>query len=333
MPTDAVEAGLSRRLAALSPERRALLQRLMQANGADVSPLHEIALQPRDGRRDFPLSAAQERMWFNHQWSPDQPLYNESFGLTIRGALNTDLLRRSFDLLMARHEIFSVTFHSSEDGFFQRIGSAAVPRMEVRDLRAIKESQREAAYESESRRLLREPFRLEHGPLFRAGVWITGENEYRLIFVMHHIIFDGWSGGIFLRELLTSYSAMTEGRLPGLPPLGAQYVDFAVWEQSQAEESTAALDRQLDYWKRQLDGAEGPALPIDRQLADDAVHAARARDFPMRRRAGRGTEDTGEGIGGDHVHGAPGGFQSTAGALLRPGRYRCGDSDYQPQSE
>ena len=272
MRTDTIEDGLSRRLAALSPGRRAMLQRLIQANAADTSPVHEIPLQPRTGKREFPLSAAQERMWFNHQWSPDQPLYNESFGLIIHGALNTNLLERSFDLLMARHEIFTVTFHSSEEGFFQRIGGACIPRMEIRDLLLIKESEREAAYEAESQRLLRAPFRLERGPLFRAGLWITGEAEYRLIFAMHHIIFDGWSGGIFLRELLTAYNS--EARLPALPALEAQYVDFAVWEQSQAQESAAVLDRQLDYWKKQLDGVQAPELPFDRRLPDGEVHSA-----------------------------------------------------------
>ncbi len=275
MQTDAIEAGLSRRLAALSPGRRAILQRLIQAGAADALALDEIPVQPRDQRREFPLSAAQERMWFNHQWSPDQPLYNESFGLIIRGALNTEVLQRSFDLLMARHEIFTVTFHSAERGFFQRIGSAVAPRMELHDLRSMEEPQREAAYQAESRRMLREPFRLQSGPLFRAGIWIMRESEYRLIFAMHHIIFDGWSGGIFLRELLTAYKAMAEGRPPVLPPLGAQYTDFAVWEQAQAEQSPAVLNRQLDYWKSQLDGVQGPpALPVDRHLPEGEVHAA-----------------------------------------------------------
>jgi amino acid adenylation domain-containing protein len=276
MQADTVEVDLSRRLAALSPDRRALLQRLMQANVADAVPVDEIPIQSRAGRRDFPLSAAQERMWFNHQWSPNQPLYSESFGLIIHGDLKPDLLQKSFDYLMVRHEIFSVTFHSSEGGFFQRIGSAALPRMEICDLRQMPEPQREATYEAESHRLLREPFHLESGPLFRAGVWITGEDEYRLIFAMHHIIFDGWSGGIFLRELFAAYNAMVEGHPPALPPVGAQYVDFAMWEQSQLEHSSPAFERQLDYWRQQLDGVSGPpALPVDRHVSDDAHTAGR----------------------------------------------------------
>ncbi len=274
MQTDAIEDGLSRRLAALSPDKRAILQRLIQANVADALPMEEIPVLPRAGRRDFPLSAAQERMWFNHQWSPDQPLYSESFGLLVHGSLKTDLLQRSFDYVMARHEIFAVTFHSAEGGLVQRLDSAAVPQIAIRDLRQVEESQREIVYDAESRQLLREPFHLEVGPLFRATVWITGEEEYRLIFVMHHIIFDGWSGGIFLRELLTSYSAMATSRMPKLAPVGAQYVDFAVWEKIHFEQSATALDRQLAYWKRQLDGvSDPPALPFDRHVPD-AVHEA-----------------------------------------------------------
>lgn len=276
MQIDTIEDGLSRRVAALSPDKRAILQRLIQGNAADAPPVSEIPVQPRGERRDFPLSSAQERMWFNHLWSPHQPLYNESFGLIVRGALKTDLLRKSFDSVMKRHEIFSVTFHSAEGVPVQRLGSADVPRMTIRDLRPMKPSQIEIAYEAESQRLLREPFRLDAGPLFRAGVWIAGEDEYRLLFAMHHIIFDGWSGGIFLRELLTTYSALETNRPSALPPVGVQYVDFAAWEPSHFRRSAAAMDRQAAYWKQQLDGvSRPPMLPVDWHVPDGVHRAGR----------------------------------------------------------
>ena len=219
-------------------------------------------------------------MWFNHQWSPDQPLYSESFGLLIEGELNAHLLQQSFDLVMARHEIFTVTFHSSEGSLFQRVGSGIVPRMEVFDLRTLPEPQRERVYESTSRKLLRDPFRLEEGPLFRAGVWLNSAAPHRLIFVMHHMIFDGWSGGIFLRELLTAYSAMVQGSKPDLPPVEAQYVDFAVWEQSRLQARNPRLDAQLEYWKKQLEGVSGPpALPVDHHVGNGDVHAAGRESF------------------------------------------------------
>src|ERR1700716_682219 len=126
MSTEISTGGLSRRLAALSPDRRALLQRLMQATAAETNSPEEIPLQPRDGR-DFPLSAAQERMWFNHQWSPDLPVYNESFGLKFEGSLKPDLMAQSFDLVMARHESFATTFHSSDGRLFQRIEGCPRP--------------------------------------------------------------------------------------------------------------------------------------------------------------------------------------------------------------
>jgi hypothetical protein len=101
MQAETVESELSRRVAALSPARRAILQRLM-SSATETSVAEEIPLQERGSRCDFPLSSAQERMWFNHQWSPAEPLYNESFGLTVRGPLNHDLLGRGFELVMAR---------------------------------------------------------------------------------------------------------------------------------------------------------------------------------------------------------------------------------------
>src|SRR5919205_4017858 len=99
MPGDA-QTNLSRRLAALSPERRVLLHRRLAQAGAR-SAGEEIPRAERGARRDFPLSSAQQRMWFNHQWNPAVPLYNESFGLRIRGDLKAVLLEKSFDFVMA----------------------------------------------------------------------------------------------------------------------------------------------------------------------------------------------------------------------------------------
>ena len=109
-------------------------------------------------------------MWFNHQWNPDQPLYNESFGLTIDGNLKVDLLAKSFDIVMARHEVFGVTFHAADGRLFQRLKSCALPRLELSDLGRLDPGDREAAFTAESARLLREPFRLGQGPPLRGAL-------------------------------------------------------------------------------------------------------------------------------------------------------------------
>ena len=274
MSANAPTTELSRRLAALSPERLALLQRRL-VRPAVGDGAEEIPMQPRGQRRDFPLSSAQERMWFNHQLSPEQPLYNESFGLRIKGHLKVDLLATSIDYMMARHEIFTTTLHAVSGKLFQRLGGCLLPRLETRDLSELAESHREAAYEEESQRLLRRPFELDCGPLFRAGLWTIGEDEHRLIFVMHHIIFDGWSGSVFFRELLTTYNTLVAGGEPDLPPPGPQYVDFAVWEQTHFDEAAATLDHQLDYWRKQLAGAPAPPrLPVDHQAPESLAPTA-----------------------------------------------------------
>ena len=181
MSTSAASGDLSRRLAALSPAKRALLERqLLQRSAAGASPADDIPVQDRAERRDFPLSSAQERMWFNHQWNPSQPAYNESFALRIRGDLKVATIDRSFDLLMERHEIFSTTFHSSEGRLFQRLGGCARPRLLMRDLRPMEFACRETQYQTEARRLVREPFVLDRGPLFRGGLWTLDEGEHRL---------------------------------------------------------------------------------------------------------------------------------------------------------
>src|SRR5271165_664755 len=268
---------LSRRLAALSPERRAVLQRrLLRTDVAGTASVSdEIPVQPRGQQRDFPLSSAQERMWFNHQWDPERPIYTESFGLSLRGRLDTSVLQQSFEQVMRRHEIFTVTFHSTQGRLFQRLGGCAIPAMEVSDLRSHANTERESLYEIESRRILREPFRLDEGPLFRARVWIVSDESYRLIFAMHHIIFDGWSAGIIFRELFTAYVALVAGREPAWAPPGPQYVDFAVWEQTHFERTSASLELQIEYWKKQLQGAPGaPELAVDHHFSRSEAHAA-----------------------------------------------------------
>jgi amino acid adenylation domain-containing protein len=273
----ATATALSERLAALSPQQRTVLaRRLLRETSQDAaSPNAEIPAYPRSEHREFPLSAAQERMWFNHQWSPDQPLYNESFALQLEGKVRADCMAASFDRVMARHEIFSTTFHSAEGRLFQRVSATTLPRLAIRDMRNVAADGREAAYLVEARALVGEPFRLDKGPLFRAALWRIDESQYRLLFAMHHIIFDGWSGAIFFRELFTIYAALLDGVEPELAPIHLHYADFALWEQSHFEKSALLLDSQLDYWKKQLQGITGPPqLPVDRQVSDDAAHAS-----------------------------------------------------------
>jgi amino acid adenylation domain-containing protein len=275
MPVES--ATLSKRLAALSPQQRALLaRRLLQDASPDaVSANERIPAQSRENRQEFPLSAAQERMWFNHQWSPDQPLYNETFALKLEGRVRADILGQSFDLVMARHEIFSTTFHSAEGRLFQRVAACPLPRLDIRDLRDGVAGRREAAYLAEAEALVREPFRLDKGPLFRAALWRLDDAQYRLLFTMHHIIFDGWSGGIFFRELFGAYAALLDGREPKLSPIDAQYADFALWEETHVADAAPLLDRQLEYWRERLQGIAGPLqLPVDHQVSDDSAHAS-----------------------------------------------------------
>ena len=277
MPAKTTATILSERLAALSPQQRALLvRRLLRETSQDTaSPNEQIPAYPRTDNDEFPLSAAQERMWFNHQWSPYHPLYNESFALQLEGEVSADCMAASFERVMARHESFSTTFHSAEGRLFQRVSATTLPRLAIRDMRSLAADQREAAYLAEARSLLSQPFQLDKGPLFRAALWRIDDSQYRLLFAMHHIIFDGWSGGIFFRELFTIYGALLDGREPRLPPVNLHYADFAIWEQTHFEKAAPLLDSQLDYWKKRLQGITGPPwLPVDRQVSDDGAHAS-----------------------------------------------------------
>jgi amino acid adenylation domain-containing protein len=273
-------AVLSRRLASLSHGQRTVLHRYVLKTGARTHSAEEIPIQPRGEARDFPLSSAQERMWFNHQWSPDQPLYNESFGLRLDGCLDSDRLAKSFDFVMRSHEIFTVTFHAEEGRLIQRPGGCPAPKLIVRDLSDTPAASREPIFEVEWQQMVREPFRLSEGPLFRSELWRLAATEYRLVFAMHHIIFDGWSGAQFFRELFTAYNALCEGRELEPPPPRAQYLDFAVWERKWFEESAARLNEQLDYWKGQLAGDLVPVrLSADRQCLRVGPHRSEREVF------------------------------------------------------
>ena len=257
---------LAERLAALPPEKRALLQRrLLQARRETAPAPPSIPRQPRDASA-FPLSSSQERMWFNYQWKPDSPLYNETFALRLRGPLRVDLIEQSFDAVMHRHDMFRTTFRDVDGQPMQSVSMAAPPRLDVVDLRsevAQSAGERDERLRQRSKEVIHQIFNLAEGPLFRGTLYRLGERECVLLCVMHHIIFDGWSIALFIRELLTLYDALCR-QVPGsLPELPIQYIDYAVWQRAWLQHEVMA--QQLPYWRERLRGAPGALdLPTDR---------------------------------------------------------------------
>ncbi|QRK05610.1 non-ribosomal peptide synthase/polyketide synthase [Archangium violaceum] len=216
---------------------------------------------PREG--ELPLSFAQQRLWFMDRLSPDSPLYNIYMALRLDGALDVTVLEHCFTELVRRHESLRTTFRQGRDGAVQVIAPPTALPLTTVDLRAVPERTRE----EELRMLMAEealrPFDLTRGPLLRVTLLRLGEAEHVLVLVMHHIVSDGWSMGVLVRELRALYEAFLAGKKSPLEALPIQYADYAKWQREWLP--GAVLSSQLAWWRGQLEGAP-PALelPTDR---------------------------------------------------------------------
>jgi amino acid adenylation domain-containing protein len=214
----------------------------------------ERSVIPRIDRSGLlPLSFAQQRLWFLNQLDPDSPVYNIPITVRMRGRLDIPALERALIELVHRHEDMRTSF-IVVDGMPQtRIEDARDWSLQVVDVRHLSDGDENSELLEYARKIGSEPFDIMRGPLFRAALLIAGEDHHVLQLTMHHIISDGWSFGVLLREFAELYAAYTTGREPRLIPLTIQYVDFAAWQRKSLE--SGELERQLPYWKKQLAGS------------------------------------------------------------------------------
>jgi len=244
-------AGLAREIEAL---RRT-------ASGApEVPPLVPV---PRGA--DLPLSFAQQRLWFLGQLEPGSPAYNMPFGLRLSGRLDVGALRGTFLAIVRRHESLRTVFRSAGGVPRQAVLPAEAADLPLIDLSGLPPAERDLRLADEAAAAFWRPFDLERGPLVRAQLFRLDGDEHAVVFCLHHIVSDAWSMGILVREITALYGAAIQGQASPLPPLPVQYADFAAWQRSWLQGE--ALERQIDFWKRSLSGAEPLALPIDRSAA------------------------------------------------------------------
>ncbi|MEO9028660.1 MAG: amino acid adenylation domain-containing protein [Ktedonobacteraceae bacterium] len=210
----------------------------------------------------LPLSFAQQRLWFLNQLEPDNPVYNQAFAIRLTGALNVPRLKQSLNAIVARHEVLRTSFATGEDGPTQQIASSLSIPLRTVDLLDTPPAEQKAQVQNIIRTEANAVFDLSKGSLLRATLLHLEEQEYVLLLIVHHIVGDGWSAKIFLRELPAFYEAFEAGKPAHLPSLPIQYADFAVWQREQGQ--SAALDQQLAYWRERLAGAPTLLeLPID----------------------------------------------------------------------
>lgn len=210
----------------------------------------------------FPASFAQQRLWFFHQFKPESPFYNVPIAIRLTGTLNLAALENSLKAIIGRHESLRTTFSMTEEEPIQIITSSLSLNIPIIDLQALSDRAREAEVLRLANEEARGLFDLTTGPLMRVTLLKLTTQTHALLLTMHHIISDGWSMNILVRELTALYSASLAGEESPLPPLPIQYADYTMWQRQQLQGEK--LQEQLSYWKHQL--ADAPpvlALPID----------------------------------------------------------------------
>ncbi len=241
----------------------ASLARKLPDKSASASQPSSIAPLPRDLHgRVFPMSFSQQRFWFLDQLSPDSATYTIQAAVSLRGPLDVDALTRAIDAVVRRHESLRTTFEMIDERPSQVVRESATVSLPVVDLRALPTDRQDL----ELRRIAHqacESFDLMRGPLLRMTLLHLSAGEHSLVLTMHHIVSDGWSMQLLIRELTAFYTSFATGQTNPLPQLPLQYADYAVWRQEWL--SGRALEEQLSYWTNQL--ANLPALlelPTDR---------------------------------------------------------------------
>jgi amino acid adenylation domain-containing protein len=220
-----------------------------------------IRLVPRNGA--LPLSLAQEGIWVHDQFEPHNPLYNIPRAWRLKGPLQVAALQRSLNEIVRRHESQRTTFAIQGERPVQVIAKSLHIPIARYDLTSLPAEDRKDA----GRRIIEDeairPFDLERGPLVRAHLIGFSDDDHVFLMVLHHIISDAWSAGVFFRELKALYEAFLSGAESPLPTVRIQYGDYAVHERQWLQGEV--LEKHAAYWRQELAGAPPLLeLPTDR---------------------------------------------------------------------
>ncbi|HEX2077200.1 MAG TPA: amino acid adenylation domain-containing protein, partial [Longimicrobium sp.] len=253
------------------------LARAVERGGADADGIPP--LERADRGQPIPLSASQKAIWFFQELSPGMRSYNFQAAIRFRGRLEVPALERALTEIVRRHEIFRTVFRAVDGEPRQLVQEPWAVTLPVTDLRGVAEEAREKELERILRDEFLKPFFLGQLPLIRWTLYRTADDEHVLAAVEHHFVHDGWSFGVFLRELAALYSAFAQGQPSPLEPLELQFADYAVWQRKWMQSAEAA--RQLDYWKRKLAGLP-PVLELPTDHPRPAEMSFRGRSLRYR---------------------------------------------------
>lgn len=261
--------------AELSEKKAEIITLLQKGLAATRLNMDSIAPVPRD--RYLSQSFAQQRLWFLDQLTPNSRAYYTSFAVNIHGSLQVVVLEQCLNEMIRRHETLRTTFKMVGQEPVQVINPPTRLHLPLIDLSNLSPQEQELQTSLLFELLAQQPYDLERDLLLRQIVLQLGTADYRLLLAMHHIISDGWSMGIFTREMLVLYNAFVNGNSSPLPDLPIQYADFAVWQRQRLQGDY--LSSLLKYWHEQLAGAppllelplDHPRPPVQRHAGADLL--------------------------------------------------------------
>ncbi|WP_315828614.1 MULTISPECIES: HAD-IIIC family phosphatase [unclassified Bradyrhizobium] len=242
------------------------------------SAVERPPLLPQPRGDALPASFAQERLWFLEQMGGAGSVSHMPVAVRLDGILEMAALERSFATVIERHEVLRTRFPDDNGRPVQEIDPSGEFVLKLEDLTELPTAEREATVRERIRGLAQQSFDLRRGPLLRAHLLKLSAEEHVAILVMHHIVSDGWSIGVLIREIAELYAAFTQGRPPLLPNLSVQYADYALWQRGWLQGE--ALQRQADYWKNRLAGAP-PALKLPTDRARTIVQSHSGDSIPF----------------------------------------------------
>jgi amino acid adenylation domain-containing protein len=240
------------------PTIRELAKRLSGGTVVVLEPIEQA-----DRSEPLPLSHAQQRLWFVDRFEAAGAAYHIAGALKLEGPLDSHALRSALNAIVQRHEILRTTFGQRNGNPVQVISPVASLTLKEIDLSTSTSAARAEAFEEHAAEIATTRFDLSAGPLIRARLLRYRDHEHVLLIAMHHIVSDGWSLGVFIKELGLLYAAAREGRGDPLPAMTIQYADYAVWQRNWLQHEQ--MHTQLQYWRDQLAGMPMLLeLPADR---------------------------------------------------------------------
>ncbi len=238
-------------IASLSKAIEAALHTRSQEQSEDSAVYESLpALIPVPRETHIPLSKAQEYIWYVQQLNPHRCGCNSGVALRFSLKLSSEILEKSINEIIRRHEIMRTTFPVVKGQPVQAIAPELTLPLKIVDLQNIPLAKRETEAIHFSQQEMNYHFDLANGPLIKTTLVRLSSQEHWLLIPMHHIITDGWSVGLFVQELETLYTAFSKGLPSPLPEMPLQYADFTLWQRQRFNEEVLA--RQLNYWLQKL---------------------------------------------------------------------------------